>query len=120
MLRSGPNKHYKGADRANGKLLSMEIDTGASASFVWEKTFETIQKGESTLEIQRSSVRLQTYTGEAITVRRSALVPVQHNETLPLLMTAENGLPLPGHDWLPAIHLDWKPIFAVGTTLSLQ
>ena len=122
-VRSGPSKPYKAVVKANGNSISMEIDTGASVSVVGEDTFETIRKGESTVELQKTSVRLQTYTGEAITVLGSALVPVEHNGqtlTLPLIVTAGNGPSLLGRDWLAALRLDWKTIFSVGTTLSLQ
>ena len=69
----------------------MEVDTGASVSVVGKETFEFIRDGLTALEIQQSSVCLRTYTGEAIDILGSVLVPVEHNgqtENLPLIVTA--------------------------------
>ena len=122
-VRAGPSRPYKAVVKANGNLLSMEIDTGASVLVVGEKTLKTIQKGETTLELQQTSVRLQTYTGETITVLGSVVIPVEHNgqtRTLPLIVTEGSGPSLLGRDWLSALRLDWKVIFSVEATLSLQ
>ena len=48
----------------NGNPLLMEIDTGASVSIASLSTFETVRNGESMLEMDKSTVRLQTYTGQ--------------------------------------------------------
>ena len=95
-VRSGLSKDYRAIIKTNGNPLSMEIDTGASVSVVGEETFETTRKGDEILELQKTSVMLQTYTGEAITVLGSNLIPVEHNGqmlTLPLIVTAGNGPP---------------------------
>ena len=123
QVRAGPSRPYKAVVKANGNLLPMEIDTGASVSVVGEKTLKTIQKGETTLELQQTSVRLQTYTGETISVLGSVVVPLEHNgqtRTLPLIVTEGSGPSLLGRDWLSALRLDWKAIFSVEATLSLQ
>ena len=123
QVRAGPSRPYKAVVKANGNLLPMEIDTGASVSVVGEKTLKTIQKGETTLELQQTSVRLQAYTGETIPVLGSVIVPVEHNgqtRTLPLIVTEGSGPSLLGRDWLSALRLDWKVIFSVEATLSLQ
>ena len=107
--------------KANGNLLPMEINTGASVSVVGEKTLKTIQKGETTLELQQTSVRLQTYTGETIPVLGSVVVPVEHNgqtRTLPLIVTEGSGPSLLGRVWLSTFRLDWKAIFSVEATLA--
>ena len=44
----------------------MEVDTGASVSIASLETFKTIQNGKSTLQLEESTVKLQTYTGESI------------------------------------------------------
>lgn len=116
-VQSGPNKPYKTVVQTKGKPLSMEIDTGASVYVVGE---EMPQEGQSTLELQKSTVWLRTYTGELITVGGSALIPVEHNGQRLALVTAGNGPPLLGRDWLAALHLDWKMISSVGTHPSLQ
>ena len=101
QIRSGRHTPYKAIIKANGQLLSMEIDTGASVSILGKEIFETFRKGESILELQETPVRLQTYTGEAIPVLGVTRVPVEHNDqllTLPLIVTSGNGTPLLGRD----------------------
>ena len=117
------NKPYRVVVNVNGNSLSMEIDTGASVSVVGKETFETIRVGVSTLKLQKTSVHLKTYTGQSVAVLGSALVPVEHNGqalNLPLVVTEAEGPPLLGRDWLAALRLDWKTIFTVSTTLTLQ
>ena len=123
QIRAGQYKPFQASIKVNGKPVAMEIDTGASVTVVGEDTFKTIQEGDSSVELQRTTVRLRTYTGEAIPVQGSALVTVQHNGrslTLPLIVTTGEGTPLLGRDCLAALQLDWRTIFSVGTMLSLQ
>ena len=122
-VRAGPAKPYRVVVKINGKTLSMEVDTGASVSVVGKETFEFIRDGLTTLEIQQSSVRLRTYTGEAIDILGLVLVPVEHNgqtANLPLIVTAGDGPPLLGRDWLAVLRLDWKTVFTVAGDISLQ
>ena len=123
QVSSRRNKPYRTTINVNGYPLLMEIDTGASVSVVGEDSFKKITEGRLTVQLQETSTQLQTYTKESITVLGSALVPVEHNGeslTLPLIVTAGNGPPLLGRDWLAALQLDWKSIFSVGSPLSLQ
>ena len=123
QVSSHRNKPYRTTVHVNGCPVVMEIDTGASVSVVGEGTFESIKDGKSTVELQETSTRLQTYTKELIPVLGSALVPVEHNGqslTLPLIVSAGNGTPLLGRDWLAALQLDWKSIFSMESSLSLQ
>ena len=122
-VESGSRKPYKAVINVNGNSLPMEIDTGASVSVIGKQTFESIKEGMSTMELQKTSVNLKTYTGQSIAVLGSALVPVEYNGqtvNLPLVVTQADGPPLLGRDWLAALCLDWKTIFTVATTLSLQ
>ena len=107
---------------ANGKW-PMEIDTGASISVASKETFETIREGMLTLELKETTVKLQTYTGEPTRVRGTTAVPVEHNgqmATLPLVITAGSSPTLLGRDWLTALQLDWRSIFILRPTLTLQ
>ena len=61
----------------NGNPLAMELDTGASVSMTSQSTFEAIRIGESTLDLDKSTVKLQTYTGQQIQVCGSALGDTQ-------------------------------------------
>ena len=104
--------------KVNGKPVAMEIDTGASVTVVGEDTFKTIQAGDSSLELRRTTVRLRTYTGETIPVQGSALVPQWPvpNSAPHCDKWGGNTSPGPGL----ALQLDWRTIFSVGTMLSLQ
>ena len=106
----------------NGSPLAIKIDTGASVSIASRETFESIQKGESTLELKETTVKLQTYTGEPIRVCGST-VQVEHNgqtTSLPLVITEGSGPTLLGRNWLEALRLDWRTIFRIGSNLTLQ
>lgn len=122
-VSSGSSKPLMVKVVVNGKLLAMEVDTGASASIISEETFEQIRKGQTSLELQKSAVRLQTYTGESIGVVGSTPVQVEHNgqtASLSLIVTQGKGPTLLGRDWMSALRLDWREIFKVKTTLTLQ
>ena len=63
---------------------------------------------------------LHTYTREPIKVEGSTVVLVEHNgqsASLPLIVTLGKGL---GRDWISALKLDWRTIFKVGTTHTLE
>ena len=107
----------------NGSPLAMEINTGTSVSIASRETFESIQKGESTLELKETTVKLQTYTGEPIRVCGSTVVQVEHNgqtTSLPLVITEGSGPTLLGRNWLEALRLDWRTIFRIGSNFTLQ
>ena len=124
QVTSGRNKPYRITINVNAKPYSWR--STLEPLFPWlgrERTFNNIREGKSTVELQKASTQLQTYTREEISVLGSVMVPVEHNGqslTLPLIVTAGNGTPLLGQDWLSALQLDWKSIFSVGSSPSLQ
>ena len=90
---------------------------------VGEGIFKVIQRGDQPLELQKSSIRLRTYTGGEIPVRGSVRVPVEHNgqnHTLSLIVTEGEGPSLISRDWLSTLRLDWQMILAVEQNLSLK
>ena len=119
---AGPNAPFHTTITVNGRPLTMEVDTGAAVSVVSETTFGSIREGVTSLELQPTATRLQTYTGEPIQVKGSTVVKVEHYGQaldLPLIVSAGNGPALLGRDWLVALRLDWKSIFTVGNDLTL-
>ena len=116
-VRSGSTKPFRVVVKANGKPLSMEIDTGASVSIVSQECFNAIREGTATLELNEAVVKLQTYTGEQIAVCGSTVVPVEHNGQT---ATSGNGPNLLGRDWLAALQLNRKTIFSVCPAPTLQ
>ena len=102
----------------NGTTMPMELDTGASVTIISEGTF---RKMLPKLQLQPSTVRLKTYTGERMQVVGEADVQVeycqQHME-LPLVVVEGSGPSLLGRNWLQKITLDWKSIKQVQTSPS--
>ena len=76
-VESGSNKPYKAVINVNGNSLAKEIDTGASVSVIGKE--KSIKEVMLTVELQKTSVNLKTYTGQSIAVLGSALVPVEYN-----------------------------------------
>ena len=116
---SGRHIPYKVIIKANGKPLSMEIDTGASVSVVGKVPSARESQSWSSTQLQSVCRHIQ----EAIPVLGVAHVPVEHNGehlTLPLIMTSGNGSPLIGHDWLSTLRLGWRTILSLSKTLTLQ
>ena len=123
QARTGSTSPFHTTITVNGRPLVMEVDTGASVSLISETTFNTIQKGLATLELKETTTRLQTYTGETIAVRGSTVIQVEHFDQtlkLPLTISAGDGPSLLGRDWLSALRLDWKSIFLVRNSPTLQ
>ena len=82
-----------------GTELKMEIDTGGAMSAVSEKTR---QKLFPKLQLEKSNVRLRTYTGERLTVHGEAMVNVEYRgqkKLLPLLIVDGDGPSLMGRNW---------------------
>ena len=105
-----------------GHNFTMEVDTGAAVSLVSEDTVNN-SPFLKCLPLQQTSVKLRTYTGQAVSVLGQLLVKVQYNnvtETVPLQVVRGSGTTLLGRDWLLKFRLDWKTIFKLHTTLTLQ
>ena len=118
-ISCGSSKPLQTTITVNGNPLTMEVDTGASVSIINRTTFDCIQNGQFTLDLNESNVRLSTYTGEPIEVEGSTIVQVEHNDqslSLPLIVTKGDGPTLLGREWLLLLRLDWHNIFRVDTT----
>ena len=106
--------------------LEMEVDTGASVSIISEETYNRLWSPEDAPPLQKSSVKLRTYSGEQIGVKGSTIVTVKYKdqtEQLPLVVANGSGPSLLGRDWLMKICLDWTNLFCVNHacySLSLQ
>lgn len=96
-----------------GRQLEMELDTGASASLISEKTWRELW-GESRVPLRPTTARLLTYTGEQVSVKGELEVAVIDESgqrfVLPLLVVAGNGPSLMGRDWLSKVQLNWREV----------
>ena len=105
----------------NQAELRMEVDTGASASVVSEKTYRMVWSDATRPELQPTNAKLRTYSGEELGVLGSLEVSAEYkgqSKTLSLLVAKGNGPSLLGRDWLSELRLDWKGLFHVRTTTT--
>ena len=79
IKQSGCSRPLEMSVIVNGNPLRMEVDTRASVSIVNSNTFDRIQVGVSTLNLQETATELRTYTGESTEVTGSTTVQVEHN-----------------------------------------
>ena len=104
--------------KVNGKDCSMELDTGASVPIMseeaWEKHFPRIP-------LEKSQVKLRTYTGETLDVIGQAQVEITYeNQTakVPLQIVKGQGPSLFGRNWLRDIKLNWGSIKKISNDLD--
>ena len=97
-----------------GKLVRMEVDTGATFSVVGQATYNELWPNSL---LQPSDVTLEAYGGEKMPVCGEVSLPVSyHGKMYPdmkLLVVSGDKSSLMGRDWLQQIRLDWNSIFAV-------
>ena len=96
--------------------LPMELDTGASRSVISEHKFQQLWPDR---KLESSTVRLQTYSQEPLSVMGQVDVVVEYNgqnATLPLLVVKGNGPPLFGCDWMSVIRVNWAKIHYIPST----
>ena len=89
--------------KLNNSILDMELDTRASLSIISEKTYYSLWSIQARPKLEVSSVKLHTYTKEAIKVVGSMSMEVTYKaqaKTLPLLVVAGEGPSLIGKNWL--------------------
>ena len=85
----------------DGQDVSMELDTGAAISVINESTYKTVLAQQPLL--QKSNVKLHTYSGEQLSVFGELQVTVYYNEqkvSLPLIVLQGSGPNLFGRNWL--------------------
>ena len=96
--------------RVDSKPLKFEIDTGASVTLISEETYREHYHNKP---LQKSSLKLKTYTEEPLHVLGQVTVNVSyHNQQgfYTLYVVKGSGPSLLGRDWLKHIRLDWKGI----------
>ena len=99
----------------NGKVLDMEVDTGAALSVISESTRREVFPNDTLLP---SNLILKTYTDERMEVTGTLNMRVTYGsqkKKLVLVVVAGDGPSLLGRNWLKYLRLDWSNIFAVRT-----
>ena len=84
----------------NDSPLEMEVDTGAAASVISEKTYWALWPKQRRPHLQDTSILLRTYTGEQLKVKGQAVCYGGTTMSLNLLVVAGRGPSLMGRDWL--------------------
>ena len=87
-----------------GHSVSMELDTGAAISVINELAYNTILAQQP--QLQKSNVKLHTYSGEQLVILGELQVTVHYNEqtiTLPLIVVQGLGPNFFGRNWLQHI-----------------
>lgn len=97
--------------------LKMEIDTGAAVSVIGVNDYKSLRLNE-VCQLEKTDVKLTTYTKEAIAPLGICKVNVAYKEKTygPLdlyVLDSTEATPLLGRQWLQAIKLDWQSIKAV-------
>jgi len=94
----------------NGKSVVMEVDTGAAVSLMSEATQKKVFPDA---QLQKTSVKLHTYTEESLSVIGTMEVQVRYANYVgqhTLVVVSGNGPTLFGRDWLMHIRLDWPSL----------
>lgn len=96
-----------------GNAVKMLLDTGAALTIISERQYNESLRG---LPLEPSTLRLRSYTGDAIPVLGEAQVPVTYEDqtlTLPLVVVHGDRPALLGRNWLRHIRINWSNIFSL-------
>ena len=107
----------------NSVPIKMELDTGASVSVVTHSTYQEIKDSAYIEPLQPTTVRLKTYTGEAITVLGQVPVKVRYGQTdyqLTVLVVEGEGPNLMGRNWLRELKVTLEGIHSIAESSSLS
>ena len=94
----------------DGKLVDLELDTGASVTIIPNHISSGVLAAKS---LQQTDVKLKSYSGHGIPVLGEAKVPVSYGDQqdcLPVIVTAGDGPALVRQNWSSVRRLDWKQI----------
>ena len=117
-------KPYECTVTMAGKVVCLEIDTGASVSLISEREWGMIKESAPQLTLDTNNVPcLRTYAGNPIKLLGKIRLNVYHNNQqhiLPVLVVPGVGPNLLGRDWLSVLKLDWARVFKVDTDELLR
>lgn len=110
MAQNGNLSHMCVKPKIEGKIMEVELDTGAAVSLISKKLYDM---QFSHLPLRHTNVILKTYTGEMISPEGVITVAVKmnrHRAKLPLYVVKGALPPLFGREWLRKIQIDWREI----------
>ena len=110
MAQNGNSSHMCVKPKIEGKIIEMELDTGAAVSLISKELYDM---QFCHLPLRHTNVILKTYTGEMISPEGVITVAVKMNRQrakLPLYVVKGALPPLLGREWLRKIRIDWREI----------
>ena len=97
-----------------GAIVTLDVDTGTSMTVIPTYIYKRFL---THVKLQKSRVKVQTYSGEPLTVRGEAYVPIRYgNQTARekmVVVEVENKPAVLGRNWLSQIRLDRHTLFRV-------
>ena len=113
-----PQKAINVFMEVNGKLITLELDTGACVTLASKQTWK--DKLES-VDLSKTSLILKTYNGETLKVLGKPEVAVKldgQESKLQLYVVEGNGPSLLRRNWLSTVILNWGLIKQVSSDLD--
>ena len=107
----------------NNALTEMEVDTGASVSLINKLTYDSITSKTHIQPLQKSEVKLETYTSELFGILGEAKVEVKYGEitrNLGIHVVDGKGPNLLGRDWLSSLKMTVNNIHNLSTPSAVQ
>ena len=93
-----------------GQPLNMELDTGSSVSITPETFY---RQNLSDVQLQKTKIKLKTFTGENINPLATVCVPITLKEqqgNMDLVVVKQNGPALFGRDGLSQFKVNWQEV----------
>ncbi|XP_061177726.1 uncharacterized protein K02A2.6-like [Saccostrea echinata] len=93
-----------------GQQINMELDTGSSVSIIPEAFYK---QNLSDVPLQKTRIKLRTFTGENISPLGTVHVPVTLNQqqgNMDLIVVRQNGPALFGRDGLSQFKVNWHEV----------
>ena len=118
QIHSKPSRPFTVDMCIQGTTLTFEVDTGAAVTLISEETY---RKHFLSKSLQKTSVRLKTYTDNQVHVLGQITVDVSYGTQkgmYTLFVVKGSGTNLLGRDWMRHIRLDWKSIASTVNNVS--
>ena len=95
-----------------GRDLELDVDTGASVTVLPHHVYSKYLKH---VQLQKSKIAVQSYSGQPLRAVGEATVPVRYGDQYTmgrmLVARAPSKPPVLGRNWLQSIKLDWQSLF---------
>ncbi|XP_042613167.1 uncharacterized protein K02A2.6-like [Cyprinus carpio] len=100
----------------NDSNIPFEVDTGCGVTVMNGSNFSKLWEEHKNPELKTCSLKLKTYTGQALPVLGSAQVVVRHKGTvkeLPVVVVPGTGPNLLGRGWIKELGMKWEAIHKI-------